>query len=214
MTPTQAKAAVKLLLAAYPTQRQRMSDSDVTGMTEVYATAFAKLDDAIVRAAISALVLTERWLPSVAQVVAKVADMRDGRKRAGGDAWGDVLGAMRRYGSHRTPGIDFSFADPLVARVVKAFGWGDLCASDNAAADRARFIELYDKLATEDASDRAVSGAMPGLAFKELPRGTTPVADAISNTLRVLTGGANDAKPAARATRVLSEKRSNTDDEF
>jgi hypothetical protein len=179
MTGEEAKGVVKLLLASYPTQRQRLSADDIAEMTRAYAMAFRQIAAEQVRQAVTELVLTEKWLPSIATVVARVAEVRDGRKRDGGEAWGDVLAAVRKYGSWRTPGVDFKFADPIAARAVKSLGWSELCASENAVSDRARFIELYAQLAANDASDRAVAGALPGKSSKELPSGTRSLADAI-----------------------------------
>lgn len=188
MTGEEAKAVVKLLLASYPTQRQKLSPDDIAEMTRAYAMAFKQIDAGQVQSAVSSLVLTEKWLPSIAQVVARVAEVRDGRKREGGEAWGDVLSAIRKHGSWRTPGVDFEFADPVVARAVKALGWADLCASENVVADRARFVDLYAQLAAGDATDRAVSGALPGVTRKELPSGTRSIRELVGG-LRLLDGG-------------------------
>jgi hypothetical protein len=81
----------------------------------------------------------------VSDIRRTVIELEKGPVRPGGEAWGDVLRAIGRYGSHRAPGIDFEFDDPEVARCVKALGWSNLCNSDadGQRADRARFIELY-----------------------------------------------------------------------
>jgi hypothetical protein len=107
--PTEAAEVVKLLLASFPTQRQRMTPGDSAEMLRAYAAALADLDAKIARAAVSALVLTEQWIPTIATIRAKAAELTQGRPRGGGEGWGDVTAAMRRYGSHRAPGVDFQF---------------------------------------------------------------------------------------------------------
>lgn len=179
MTSDNAKACIKLLLASYPGQRMRMSDADVTAMVDAYAGGLMHLDDVSVRRAITALVLTEKWLPTIAQIVAKVSEQRGGRKREGGEAWGDVVQAIRRYGYVRQPGTDFQFNDPIVARAVRAFGWPELCASENTVADRARFIELYSQLAESESVDRAIAAALPAAESRQLPSGTRSLAEAL-----------------------------------
>lgn len=183
MKPTEAAEVVKLLLASFPTQRQRMTPSDSAEMLRAYAAALADLDAKIARAAVSALVLTEQWIPTIATIRAKAAELTQGRSRGGGEAWGDVTEAMRRYGSHRAPGVDFQFQDPLVALCVKRLGWRDLCASDNTIADRAHFMKMYDAVAADAARDRAVAGALPDNPRVELPAGTRPIGEVLAHLL-------------------------------
>lgn len=189
MTQEHAKGIAKLLLASYPAQRARMSDADVLAMMDAYSSGLSHLDDVMVRRAITALVLSERWMPTIAQIVSKVSEMRDGHKREGGEAWGDVMQAIRRYGYVRSPGVDFQFDDPLVARCVRALGWVELCSSENAVADRARFIELYTDLANRDSVDRAVGAALPGYQPKQLPSGARPLKQILNS---LLPGGNDD----------------------
>lgn len=76
---------------------------------------------------------------------------------------------IRRYGSHRYPGIDFAVDDPLLHSTIRAFGWLDLCQSTNPHADRARFIELYDELAKGERKEAAIA---PNATSKALPQRT------------------------------------------
>jgi hypothetical protein len=87
-------------------------------------------------------------MPTIAEIREACMDLEHGEPKAGGEAWGEVLAAVSRWGIYRQPGLDFQFADPVVARAVQAFGWRNICNSENQQADRARFIELYDRLAT------------------------------------------------------------------
>ena len=60
----------------------------------------------------------------------------------GTEAWGEVSHQLRYVGSWGAP----SWTTPLIAQAVAdAGGWMHLCMSDNAAADRARFIAAYDE---------------------------------------------------------------------
>jgi hypothetical protein len=54
-------------------------------------------------------------------------------------AWRAVVTAVARHGCWGEP----TFADPIVARVVSAMGWDQLCASTNVMADRAHFLQMY-----------------------------------------------------------------------
>lgn len=144
MSELQAKKLVAAMIAAYPTTK--ITDDSAA----VYVRMLFDLDFDAVNAAIAKLIATCKFPPSVAEIREATLAVSKGDRRAGGDAWGDVLHAIRRFGYARTPGRDFELEDPIVLECIKAFGWQELCSSENQVADRARFIELYDKLAAED----------------------------------------------------------------
>ena len=87
-----------------------------------------------------------------------------GARKNGGEAWGECVALVGKYGLPRYPGIDFEIPDPLVAQAIRAFGWRNLCTSENPYADRARFIELYDQLAESDRKDTQVSQGLVSTA--------------------------------------------------
>jgi hypothetical protein len=170
MTADETTAMLRLLAAAYPTQRQRMSPDDVLAMAAVYIAGLADLDADRVRAAIDRLVKSSRYIPTIAEIRAAAVDVAHGARRLGGQAWGECLALIRRYGSHRWPGIDFEVTDPILLTTIRSLGWFDLCASDNPHADRARFIDLYDQLAQGERKEAAIA---PGATSPALPPRTT-----------------------------------------
>lgn len=140
MTPAQTAKLVAVLMAAYP--NAKISDEAST----VYERMLADLDYATANAAVERLLATSKWIPTVAEIRETALTLGSGETRPGGDAWGDVLAAVGRYGCYRSP----AFEDPLVAKCVDALGWREICLSENQVADRARFIQLYDQLAATD----------------------------------------------------------------
>lgn len=154
MTRSEAAKLVAVLLAAFP------SAKSTAGTSEVYERMLADLDYPTANAAVERLIATCKFMPSIAEIRGACMDLSHGDQRAGGEAWGECLKAISRFGIYRAPGKDFSFQDPLVARCVAALGWEALCNSENQAADRARFIELYDKLAVGARRDLN-AGALP-----------------------------------------------------
>lgn len=59
-------------------------------------------------------------------------------------AWGEVMKSFGPYGRYRVP----EWTHPLIKESVDAIGgYLNLCNSDNATADRARFIQAYETLA-------------------------------------------------------------------
>jgi hypothetical protein len=166
MKPVEAQKLVAVLLAAFPSQVQRMTAADGQAMAQIYARGLADLERDRAAAAVERLIRTARFIPTVAEIRAAAIETTHGRRRAGGDAWGEVVRKIGRYGYLRTPCVDFQFDDSLVAEAVKGLGWRSLCESENPVADRARFVELYDQLA---ADARIEAAASPGASSPVLP---------------------------------------------
>jgi hypothetical protein len=138
----QIKKLVAVMVAAYPSSK--ISEESVG----VYTRMLADLDYPAANAAVEQLLATSKWMPTVAEIRDRIVSLVTGEIRAGGEAWGSVLKAIRGAGRYRIPGVDFAFFDPVTAECVSAMSWVELCDSENPTADRARFIELYDQLAT------------------------------------------------------------------
>src|SRR5690349_9625631 len=134
MRRSEAAQIVAMLVAAY-------RDKSVTEATvEVYETMLSDLDFEACKAAVTRVIATSKWFPTVAEIRHAAASERLGAVRAGGEAYGDVVSAIRSVGSYRPAP---TFDDPVVNECVRIMTWRGLCLGDNEAADRARFIELY-----------------------------------------------------------------------
>jgi hypothetical protein len=153
---------VAVLAAAYP-------NSSISEQTaEVYEVSLADLDVRAAELSVQRLVATSRFMPTVSEIRETACSFALGSKRTGGEAWGDVLLAIRRTGSYGKP----RFSDALAAECVRLMGWRNLCLSENDAADRARFIELYDNLTDRERANQAAGINLalppPGSPMREL----------------------------------------------
>lgn len=188
MTEKQIAQAITIALAACPQHAAKLDGDAIADMRRAWFMLLEDLDAADVGAALKRHLATSKWLPAPAELRAIVAESKHGRKRPGADAWEDVRKAIGSVGSYRSP----AFADPLVDRAVRALGWRELCASENAVADRARFIELYEQYATADAEDAAVA-TLPGVSRPALAGAARGLPPAVA---------ADVAELAARANRL------------
>jgi len=165
MTESETARVVAVLMAAFPHAKATAATSSA------YESMLRDLEYAAVNAAISRLLATSRWMPTIAEIREATLSLQAGDVKPGGEAWGSVLKAIRFAGVHRVPGVDFAFADPVVAKCVRLLNWAELCNSENTTADRARFIELYDKLAKSHRVEQ-LSGTLPAVVkYRELAAG-------------------------------------------
>lgn len=156
MTNQEAAEVVKFILAGFPAQRQKMSDDDVRGMVAFYAAGLADLDADVARKAVTRVGATAKFIPTVAEIREAVGVVHHGEQPPAVIAWGEVHKFMGSKGAYRTPGVDFVFADPLTAEVVRAIGWEAMCTGlpDHI---RSRFLDGYALLAKDARKIAAVS---------------------------------------------------------
>lgn len=195
MTKVEVAKLVQVLLASFPNAQTNV------GTSMAYERMLADLDHAEAQAAVERLIATSKWLPTVAEIRETAHTISIGEQRPGGDAWGSVLSAIKAQGSYRKPGIDFVFKDPITARCVAALNWEELCLSENQAADRARFIELYDKLAIQD-RHRSLSESLPAMqryrAIEERKRSEISTGDAAARDARAVLGESSGPRSIAQ----------------
>ena len=156
MTQAEAAKLVAVLMASFPSNRATSTTS------QVYERMLADLDYPAANAAVERLLATAKWMPTIAEIRETTLTLAVGEQKPGGEAWGTVLKAIAAEGYTRTPGRDFVFTDPTTARCVDLMQWSKLCSSENEVADRARFVDLYDKLAVQDRR-KALSESLPAM---------------------------------------------------
>lgn len=137
MTEVEAAKLIAVLVASFPDAKWGEATC------RAYESALSDLDMAIASAAVRRIAATSKFRPSIAEIREAAATVAIGERRTGADAWGDVVRAIRVFGSYRAPKFD----DPITARAVEALGWRNLCLGDSSeASDRARFCEVYDAI--------------------------------------------------------------------
>lgn len=199
MTPADANDLIKRLLGAYPTQRQRMSVADIGAMTVSYTAGLSDLSFDVARAAVDRSIKTSEWIPTIALIRKEAGEVQGGSRRSGSEAWGDVMRAISRFGSHRTP----AFVDPQVNEVVGIVTWRQICEADGRtlASCRRTFIDTYDAInADQRKRDQIAAGAAAPPRHQLTDRGATrePYRELVDRVARTLTG------PVVEACRVCA----------
>jgi hypothetical protein len=142
-TENAIKQVLAVLSANYPDHFNKLNAEQVRSLRLLYVQALADIDDETLRAAALRHISSSQWFPKVSEL--REAAVRVTRPPVPDalEAWGAVKAAFLSVGSYAIPHFD----DPLTAAVVKQMGWRDLCLSEDGTADRARFVDAYERQA-------------------------------------------------------------------
>lgn len=97
-----------------------------------------------VKMAVQKYAITNKWSPTVADIREQVVGIND-TSTDWGDAWGNVLKAVSRFG-YMNEAEALDSMDELTRRCVKSLGWQTICQSelDEQTAIRANFRMMYE----------------------------------------------------------------------
>ncbi len=155
MTRAETLKLMAVLTAAYP-NRELPQET-----VELYCQFLADLPYPETEAAVKRHIMTNQWFPTIAEIRKAVVELTCDAPSAG-EAWQEVWQALSRYGQAGY----FGWSHPLVRAAVQALGYENLYFSENPAADRARFMEIY-----EDLRNRYVARMQMGeLPFRPMLR--------------------------------------------
>lgn len=195
MTEVEAAKLVTMLITAWPEGMRWLNADEQANTRQLYRDFLSDLPYQAGDAAVRRLIATwkptsaQRW-PSIAELRGQIMTQLHGRALTGGQAWGQVRKLIAKHGAHRTPGIDFVIDDPIVAQVVEAMGWSELCQSEMSVADRARSIELCEQLSGFEVADRTVGLMAPPIAPRaRLRKPDEPQAMLVGDVLKELLPG-------------------------
>ena len=106
-----------------------------------------------------------KWSPSIAEIRENAAGITQGEAKEWGEAWQEVLRAIRLYGSYEELKALDSL-DDTTRKVVKNMGFKNLCFSENIAADRANFRMIYEQQLKRDKQDAQISPRLKAIISK------------------------------------------------
>lgn len=95
---------------------------------------------------------TNKWSPSIADIREQAAELMQGEAKEWGEAWQEVLKAIRFFGTYKEEEALKSL-DETTRAVVKRLGYRNLCFSEKLEVDRANFRMIYEQKAARDKQD-------------------------------------------------------------
>ena len=133
---------MSILKTAYPNFYN--DDSDKEAVVNLWHMMFKDVAYEALTAAVKMYISEGRFVPTIADINSKLAGLKKiGRNELEADeAWGEVVAAMRYYGSYNETGALESMSE-LTRKVIKSMGFRSLCLSENIVADRAHFLKMY-----------------------------------------------------------------------
>lgn len=138
--------------------------------TQVYWDALNDLPFNLAMVAAKKIIATleNPFLPMPA-VFRKVATEVSGPKIPGEDeVWAEVTRAIRYFGSYREQEALASLS-PLTRKAVEAFGFQDLCHSENVDVIRGQFRMAYEALAKREMTDAKTPQSLKEIMEKMIP---------------------------------------------
>lgn len=108
----------------------------------------------VAEASLNKWVATNKWSPSIAEIREMATSVTYGELPTWGDAWEEVMRAIRNYGSYRQREAIESMSDLTNKAVERVGGFISLCRSENIEVDRANFRMVYEQLAARSRTDR------------------------------------------------------------
>lgn len=130
-----------VLKTAYPRSDIMPNKEAVT----VWYDMLKDLDAESVKAAITAYIATKKFPPTIADI----REMATPAKTDWGEAWGEVMQAVREYGYSR-PMDALESMKPETRRIVERFGWQEICQAENIGVLRGQFKAAFEAAAKTD----------------------------------------------------------------
>lgn len=120
---------------------------------------FHQLEDLpyqLASAALDKWVALNKWPPTIADIREGASEIAKGPSKPWGEAWGEVLEAVSRYGYiGELEALDS--LDEVTRQTVRQIGFLNICMSENITADRANFRLIYEQLSERKKSENQMS---------------------------------------------------------
>lgn len=167
MTEAETARLLAVLALAYPTfevTRERVTLWHDMLMAVPYELA---------QQAVRQHIAQSKWAPTVAEILDAAREAAYGPQMDAGDAWQQLLSAVRRYGNYRLDEAREALPAAVMQAVDYLGGWERVCMSENVDMLRAHFLRAWETIAAGEKRDE-LQRLMAGEAPSPLPSGDRP----------------------------------------
>jgi hypothetical protein len=142
LTENEVRHVLALVSVAWPDRQLFSDDDELDEVSSLWLGMLSDIADGDLIVAAHALISTKERRPSIAEFRAEAMRAKVSGLTAG-EAWAEVVRATGSVGARRIP----RWSSSAVALAVQSIGgWTPICRSQNMTADRARFLDNYDKI--------------------------------------------------------------------
>jgi len=153
MTSNETTILLGMLRAVYPRFYADISPDEVAVIVNTWTFMLSDTTLEVAQVALQRLIATSKFPPTIAEMRESIAAVQYAPLPDAGEAWGEVIEAIRSYGYYRQAEGLASLREP-VRQVVQRMGWSDLCHSENDIADRAHFFRIYESMERRDRENK------------------------------------------------------------
>lgn len=148
MTRAEVIALVALATGAHPAAQGK----DPKPVVEAWSLMLADIPFVVAKAAVIKVCRESKFFPSVADIVEAAQELDPEKEKlpTAAEAWEEVVQLIIDYGPYCAP----AYSCDLVRRAAQAIGWLQLCTGDNAEADRAHFLKIYESMRSRHKDQR------------------------------------------------------------
>jgi len=155
--PGEIRTIFEMLQANYHYAMRNMTPKEISNLQILWVELLRDIDTDILKAAALQHASESNWFPSVAELRNAAAEIVTPNRTTPVEQWGEVVRQFKHPGHCSIP----YFCDEITAAVVADMGWLNLCMSEDATADRARFIQGY---TDRQKRDRRLAVQLPQVA--------------------------------------------------
>lgn len=157
MNKRQFIVITEVIMSFFPDFEKKISTDT---RLKIWYEMFEDLDFNSTQAALKKVLIDSKFMPTVSEIRQAVAEIENpATSITGAEAWGQVKKAIGRYGMYN-PEEAFESMDQEVARLVRRFGWKDICMSDKIGVERSNFMKLWEEQQKKDKHYAALPGSV------------------------------------------------------
>ena len=143
-------------MVAYPQAKAELRDKKAL---DVWARALADLEYTDVSHAITAWILTERWLPTIADIREKCHNLTAPPDALASAAWDQLIRALRRSYAPDSEDV-WNQLPPITREIVGGYAtfraWGNTDTGQLESVQRPMFIKRFEQMQARDRKEAAV----------------------------------------------------------
>lgn len=186
MTQKDVLGLLTILQANYPRFYADMTPEALKICADTWTVMLSDTSLEIATLALQRLIAISKFPPTIAELRESISAVRNPKLPDSGEAWGEVLEAIRKYGYYNpTEGLN-SLREP-VREIVRRMGWRDLCMSENGMADRAHFLRMYETLEKRINEDRQLPTMLKN-AIAQIGKSVDGICDISQNSQNDFSG--------------------------